>query len=122
MRQSLKRQGKRVQSLLIVELEAIVSGGCIALGIVTILYLLLSFCIAELASYNPKAGGPYTFAADLLGKPLGFLTGLAESLNVIVTTAVIAVGISSYMVTSLLLQFFLHARFFSGVTQSLIKM
>ena len=74
------------------------AGACISLSIVTVLYVLLSFCIAELASHNPGAGGPYTFASELLGRPLGFLTGLAESLNVIVTTAVIAVGISAYMV------------------------
>eukprot|EP00854_Cymbomonas_tetramitiformis_P019968 gene19968-23891_t len=68
-----------------------------ALVPVTILYILLSFSIAELATSIPEAGGPYIFALEAFGRFAAFLTGLAETIKVVVTGAVIVVGIGSYL-------------------------
>ncbi|XP_063720286.1 uncharacterized transporter R00093-like [Symsagittifera roscoffensis] len=73
-------------------------GACISLGLVTVLYLLLSLCIAELASFKPDAGGPYTYVSALLGPNLGFLSGLCEALKVITVGGVGIYAIGSYMV------------------------
>ncbi|RLN71956.1 hypothetical protein BBJ28_00009785 [Nothophytophthora sp. Chile5] len=72
-------------------------GLLIILAIVTVLYVLLSFSIAELSSTVPSGGGPYVFALHGIGPRAAFFAGLAESLKVVITCAVVVTGISSYM-------------------------
>ena len=74
------------------------SGACICLVIVTIMYILLGMTVAELASFRPDAGGPYTYVTALLGESLGFMTGLAETLKVVTVCSVILFAIGAYMV------------------------
>jgi ethanolamine permease len=72
-------------------------GLLIILAIVTVLYVLLSFSIAELSTTVPANGGPYVFALHAIGPRAAFVAGLAESLKVVITGAVIVTGIGSYL-------------------------
>ncbi|KAK1931067.1 putative transporter [Phytophthora citrophthora] len=72
-------------------------GLLIILAFVTVLYVLLSFSIAELSTTVPSGGGPYVFALHAIGPRAAFFAGLAESLKVVITCAVVVTGISSYM-------------------------
>ncbi|KDO24861.1 hypothetical protein SPRG_09693 [Saprolegnia parasitica CBS 223.65] len=73
-------------------------GLAINLLIVSVLYILLSFSIAELSTSIPCGGGPYAFAHRALGPTAAYFAGLAEVLKVIVTCAVVSVGIGSYII------------------------
>ncbi|ETV92986.1 hypothetical protein H310_12970 [Aphanomyces invadans] len=72
-------------------------GLVVNLVIASALYILLSFSIAELSTSIPCGGGPYAFAHRALGSTAAYFAGLAEVLKVVVTVAVISVGIGSYM-------------------------
>ncbi|DAZ99952.1 TPA: hypothetical protein N0F65_008759 [Lagenidium giganteum] len=72
-------------------------GLLIILAVVTVLYVLLSFSIAELSTTLPTGGGPYVFALHGIGKNAAFFAGLAEALKVVTTCAVVVVGIGSYL-------------------------
>ncbi|GAB9466921.1 hypothetical protein Gpo141_00004284 [Globisporangium polare] len=72
-------------------------GLLVILSIVTVLYVLLSFSIAELSTTLPAGGGPYIFALHGIGRSAAFFAGLAESLKVVVTCAVVVTGIGSYL-------------------------
>ena len=72
-------------------------GLAIATVIVAMMYLGLCYSLAEMAPALPHAGGPYSFARAGLGPWGGFLTGLAASIEYILTPAVIVVGIGGYM-------------------------
>lgn len=72
-------------------------GLAIATIIVAVMYLGLCYSLAEMAPALPHAGGPYSFARAGLGPWGGFITGLAASIEYILTPAVIVVGIGGYM-------------------------
>ncbi|RHY21614.1 hypothetical protein DYB32_009762 [Aphanomyces invadans] len=72
-------------------------GLVVNLVIASALYILLSFSITELSTSNPCGGGPYAFAHRALGSTAAYFAGLAEVLKVVVTVAVISIGIGSYM-------------------------
>ena len=72
-------------------------GLAIATVIVAVMYLGLCWSLAEMAPAMPHAGGPYSFARAALGPWGGFITGLAASIEYILTPAVIVVGIGGYM-------------------------
>ncbi|ETV76804.1 hypothetical protein H257_09253 [Aphanomyces astaci] len=72
-------------------------GLVVNLVLASVLYILLSFSIAELSTSVPCGGGPYAFAHRALGSTSAYFAGLAEVLKVVVTVAVIAVGIGAYM-------------------------
>ena len=77
------------------------SGGWGGMAIATILvglmYLALVFCIAEMSPALPHTGGAYSFARTSLGPWAGFLTGLAENVEYVVTPAVIVYFVGSYL-------------------------
>ncbi|OWZ13367.1 Amino acid/polyamine transporter [Phytophthora megakarya] len=72
-------------------------GLLIILAFVTVLFVMLSFSIAELSTTVPSGGGPYVFALHAIGPRAAFFAGLAETLKVVITCAVIVTGISSYL-------------------------
>ena len=73
-------------------------GGMLAgLGVMTVLFAALCCSIAEMSSVLPHTGGAYSFARTALGPWGGFITGLAENLEYILTTAVIVVGVGGYL-------------------------
>ena len=72
-------------------------GGLIAaVTIMTALYIGLCFSIAEMAPALPHTGGAYSFARTAMG-PWGYITGLAENMEYILTPAVIVVGVGGYL-------------------------
>ncbi len=81
----------------------LLSGGfgglLVATVIVSIMYIGLCFSIAELSPALPHAGGAYSFGRTAFGPWGGFLTGLAESIEYVLTPAVIVVGIGGYVGT-----------------------
>ena len=72
-------------------------GLAIATLIVTVMYLGLCFSIAEMSPALPHTGGAYSFARTSMGPWGGYVTGLAENMEYILTPAVIVVGIGSYL-------------------------
>lgn len=73
-------------------------GGMLAaVAVMTILYLGLSFSLAELSPALPHTGGAYSFARTAMGPWAGYVTGLAENMEYILTPAVIVVGVGGYL-------------------------
>lgn len=72
-------------------------GLLIATVIVALMYAGICFCIAEMSPALPHSGGAYSFARTALGPWGGFITGLAENMEYVLTPAVIVVGIGGYL-------------------------
>lgn len=72
-------------------------GLLVALLIMTAMYAGLCSSIAEMSPALPHAGGAYSFARTAMGPWAGYLTGLAENMEYILTPAVIVVGIGGYL-------------------------
>ncbi len=72
-------------------------GLLIANIVITLMYLGLCFSIAEMTAALPHTGGAYSFARSSMGPVGGYITGLAENMEYILTPAVIVVGIGGYM-------------------------
>lgn len=86
-------------------------GMLIAFAVLVVMYYGLIFSIGEMASAMPHTGGAYSFGRAALGPWGGFVTGLAESIEYVATTAVIVYFSASYAdsITSELLGFSLPA-------------
>jgi ethanolamine permease len=69
----------------------------LALLVIAAMYWALVFCLAEMSPALPHTGGAYSFARSALGPWGGMVTGLAESIEYILTPAVIVFFIGSYM-------------------------
>ena len=65
--------------------------------IIAIMYLGLIFSLAEMSPALPHTGGAYSFARSAMGPWGGFITGLAESIEYILTPSVIVFFIGSYL-------------------------
>ncbi len=72
-------------------------GLLVATLVITVMYIGLCYSIAEMSPALPHTGGAYSFGRSAMGPWGGFVTGVAESIEYIVTPAVIVVGIGSYM-------------------------
>jgi ethanolamine permease len=72
-------------------------GMLLASLIIAVMYFALCFSLAELSPALPHTGGAYSFARSALGPWGGFITGLAESIEYIMTPAVIAYFIGTYL-------------------------
>jgi ethanolamine permease len=73
-------------------------GGVLVAGIIiAIMYLGLVFCIAEMSPALPHTGAAYSFGRTAMGPWGGFITGLCENVEYVVTPAVIAFFIGSYL-------------------------
>lgn len=69
----------------------------IAAIIIATMYLGLIFSLAEMSPALPHTGGAYSFARSAMGPWGGFITGLAESIEYILTPSVIVFFIGAYM-------------------------
>ena len=69
----------------------------IAGGIMAVMFLALSFCIAEMSAALPFHGGSYPFARFALGPFWGFASGLCEHIEYVLTPAVICYFIGAYL-------------------------
>jgi ethanolamine permease len=72
-------------------------GMLLAVIVMTAMYIGLCFSIAEMSPALPHAGGAYSFARTAMGPWGGYITGLAENMEYILTPAVIVVGIGGYL-------------------------
>jgi ethanolamine permease len=72
-------------------------GLLVATVFITIMYFGLCFSIAEMSPALPHTGGAYSFGRSAMGPWGGFTTGVAETIEYVITPAVIVVGIGSYM-------------------------
>lgn len=72
-------------------------GLAIATGIVAVMYLGICYSIAEMSPALPHTGGAYSFGRTAMGRWGGFITGLSENVEYILTPAVIVVGIGGYV-------------------------
>ena len=71
-------------------------GMLIAFAILVVMYYGMIFSIGEMASAMPHTGGAYSFARAAMGPWGGFVTGLAETIEYVATTAVIVYFSASY--------------------------
>lgn len=73
-------------------------GGMLVAGIIiAIMYIGLVFSIAEMSPALPHTGAAYSFGRTAMGPWGGFITGLCENVEYVVTPAVIAFFIGSYL-------------------------
>ncbi|MCO5730335.1 amino acid permease [Rhizobium sp. SSA_523] len=73
-------------------------GGMLVAGmIIAVMYLGLTFCIAEMSPALPHTGAAYSFARTAMGPWGGFLTGLCENVEYVITPAVIVTFITAYV-------------------------
>jgi ethanolamine permease len=71
-------------------------GLLIATVIITVMYFGLCYSIAEMSPALPHTGGAYSFARSAMGPWGGFITGLAENVEYVVTTAVVGTFAAAY--------------------------
>jgi ethanolamine permease len=64
-------------------------GLLLATVIITVMYYGLCYSIAEMSPALPHTGGAYSFARSVLGPWGGFITGLAENMEYVITPAVV---------------------------------
>ena len=72
-------------------------GFLVALAVITWMYLGLCYSIAEMSPALPHTGGAYSFARTALGPFGGYITGLAENLEYVITTAVVCYFTAAYL-------------------------
>jgi ethanolamine permease len=76
--------------------EAGWGGLLIASIVITIMYFGMLFSIGEMAAAMPHTGGAYSFARASMGPWGGFVTGFAETIEYVFTTAVIVYFSAGY--------------------------
>jgi len=72
-------------------------GMFLATAIIAVMYLGLTFSIAEMAPALPHTGGAYSFARTAMGPWGGFLTGLSENVEYVLIPGVIVFFIGTYL-------------------------
>jgi ethanolamine permease len=71
-------------------------GMALAVVIVVVMYFTMLFSIGEMSAALPHTGGAYSFARAAMGPWGGFVTGLAETIEYVVTTAVVVYFAADY--------------------------
>ncbi|GAA0999519.1 amino acid permease [Subtercola frigoramans] len=72
-------------------------GLLIATIIIIIMYFTMIFSIGEMSAAMPHTGGAYSFSRAAMGPWGGFVTGIAETIEYVVTTAVVVLFSASYL-------------------------
>ncbi len=72
-------------------------GFVLAAILVAVMYLCLVFCIAEMGAALPHTGGAYSFARASMGPWGGFITGLCENVEYVLTPAVVVSFLATYL-------------------------
>jgi ethanolamine permease len=65
--------------------------------LITLMYLGLTYSIAEMSPALPHTGGAYSFARTAFGPWGGYITGVAENVEYVLTPAVIVFFIGAYL-------------------------
>lgn len=68
----------------------------IAMLIIIVMYFTMIFSIGEMSAAMPHTGGAYSFSRAAMGPWGGFITGLAETIEYVVTTAVVVLFSAAY--------------------------
>jgi ethanolamine permease len=76
--------------------EAGWGGLAVASVVIIVMYFGMLFSIGEMSAAMPHTGGAYSFARAAMGPWGGFITGFAETIEYVFTTAVIVYFSSSY--------------------------
>ena len=71
-------------------------GLLVATVVITVMYVGLCYSIAEMSPAMPHTGGAYSFARSAMGPWGGFITGLAENIEYVVTPAVVVFFAGAY--------------------------
>jgi basic amino acid/polyamine antiporter, APA family len=71
-----------------------VGGGSSVFGVLGcgVLCVLIALCFAELSSMYDRSGGPYVYARDAFGKPVGFAVGWLGMATGVLGLAAVSVG------------------------------
>jgi ethanolamine permease len=72
-------------------------GLLVATVIITAMYFALCWSIAEMSPALPHTGGAYSFARSAMGPWGGFATGVAETIEYVVTPAVVVTFAGAYL-------------------------
>ncbi|HEX3508275.1 MAG TPA: amino acid permease [Candidatus Dormibacteraeota bacterium] len=80
-------------------------GLLIATGFIMVMYYGLCFSIAEMSPALPHTGGAYSFARSAMGPWGGFITGLAENMEYVITPAVV-VGAMGLLMQAIVISLF----------------
>jgi ethanolamine permease len=72
-------------------------GFALATLAVAVMYLGLVFSIAEMGAALPHTGGAYSFARASMGPWAGFITGLCENVEYVLTPAVVTSFLATYL-------------------------
>ncbi len=72
-------------------------GMLVAAAIIAVMYLGLTFSIAEMSPALPHTGAAYSFARTAMGPFGGFVTGLCENVEYVITPAVVVTFITAYV-------------------------
>ncbi len=72
-------------------------GLALATIVIAVMYVGLCYSLAEMSPALPHTGGAYSFGRTAFGPWGGFITGLAENMEYVLTPAVIVVGIGGYL-------------------------
>jgi ethanolamine permease len=71
-------------------------GMLIATTIIGFMYILMIYSISEMSAAMPHTGGAYSFARSAMGPWGGFVTGFAETIEYVITTAVVGTFAALY--------------------------
>jgi ethanolamine permease len=69
----------------------------IAMLLMAAMYVCMVFSIAELSAALPHAGGFYSFVRNAFGPTGGFICGVTDTIEYVITPAVIVVAIGGYL-------------------------
>lgn len=71
-------------------------GMLIATIVIGLMYVLMIYSISEMSAAMPHTGGAYSFARSAMGPWGGFFTGFAETVEYVITTAVVGTFAALY--------------------------
>jgi ethanolamine permease len=72
-------------------------GMAVATVVIAVMYVCMVYSIAELSAALPHAGGFFSFTRSAFGPLGGFICGVSDTIEYVLSPAVIAVGVGEYM-------------------------
>ena len=72
-------------------------GLTIATALMATMYVCMVFCISELTSALPHAGGFYSFTRSAFGPLGGFICGVTDTIEYVLTVSVTVVAVAGYL-------------------------
>jgi len=72
-------------------------GLTIATGLMATMYVCMVFCISELTAALPHAGGFYSFTRSAFGPLGGFICGVTDTIEYVLTVSVTVVAVAGYL-------------------------